>query len=133
MKKERGVSLVELVLVVAAVGFLALLVNNLPSSISSINKSRHASLARDVAGKQIEYLRRQTYTNLSLGTESFYDSGLSNLPGALATYEVEVCSPEICPNQEEVKEVRVKVYWNESGDNKSVELTTIIGEGGLGQ
>lgn len=133
MKKERGVSLVELVLVVAAVGFLALLVNNLPSSISSINKSRHASLARDIAGKQVEYLRRQTYTNLSLGTESFYDSGLSNLPGALATYEIEGCSPEVCPNQEEAKEVKVKVSWNESGDNKFVELITIIGEGGLGQ
>lgn len=133
MKKERGVSLIELVLVIAAVGFLALLVSNLPSSISSINKSRHASLARDIAGKQIEYLRRLTYANLSEGAESFFDSGLSNLPGALATYEVEACSPEICPNQEGAKEVKVKVSWNESGDNKSVELTTIIGEGGLGQ
>ena len=38
MKKEKGVSLVELVLVVAAVGFLALLVSNLPSSISSKQK-----------------------------------------------------------------------------------------------
>lgn len=130
---QNGVSLVELVLVVAAVVFLALLVNNLPSSISSINKSRHASLARDIAGKQMDYLRRQTYANLSLGVEAFYDSGLNNLPGTLATYEVEDCPLEVCFDQEEAKEVKVKVSWNESGDSKSVELVTIVGEGGLGQ
>ena len=132
MKKEKGVSLVELVLVVAAVGFLALLVSNLPSSISSINKSRHASLARDIAGKQMDYLRRQTYANLSEGTESFFDSSLNNLPGALATYEIEECPLEVCLDQESAKEVKVKVIWNESGDSKSVELVTIVGEGGIG-
>lgn len=133
MRKDSGVSLVELVLVVAAVGFLALLVNNLPSSISSINKSRHASLARDVASKQIDYLRRQTYENLSLGTVAFSDSGLGNLPESSAVYEVEDCPVEVCTDLEDAKEVKVKVSWNESGDSKFVELVTIIGEGGVGQ
>ncbi len=133
MKNEKGVSLVELVLVVAAVGFLALLVNNLPSSISSINKSRHISLARDIAGKQMDYLRRQSFDNLSIGTEGFFDSGLATLNGASAVYQIDECNPEICTEGEEIKEVKVKISWNESGDNESVELFTIIGKGGLGQ
>jgi len=124
---------VELVLVVAAVGFLALLVNNLPSSISSINKSRHISLARDVAGKQMEFLRRQSFENLSNGTETFSAPELNTLNGANALYEINDCPPEICTEGEEAREVKVRITWNESGDNKSVELMTIIGKGGLGQ
>lgn len=133
MRKDSGVSLVELVLVIAAIGFLALLVNNLPSSISSINKSRHASLARGLASKQMEYLRRQTYANLSSGASSFSEPGLNTLSGALATYEINDCPLEVCTDQEEAKEVKVKITWNESGDSKSVELLTIIGKGGIGQ
>lgn len=131
--KEKGVSLVELVLVVAAVAFLALLINNLPSALSSINRSRHASLAREVVSRQIDYLRKQSYGNLSNGSSSFTDSGLVSLPSSSASYEIEDCSPEICTNQEAVKRVRVTVGWNESGDAKTVEVTTFIGEGGLAQ
>lgn len=130
---ELGVSLIELVLVLATVAFLALLVNSLPSAISSVNRSRHASLARDIASKEVDYLRKKTYGNLSNGTGSFSDSSLSSLPSPSAVYDVEDCPLDLCPNQEKAKKVDVKVSWRESGDNKSVELTTLVGEGGIGQ
>lgn len=122
-----------MVLVIAAVGFLALLIGNLPSSLSSINKSRHISEARDIAGKEIDSLRKLTYNGLSLtgGPVDFIDPGLSNLPSATATYEVDGCPTDICTNDESVKEVKVNVNWDEQGDKKTVELTTLVAEGGL--
>lgn len=130
---QKGVSLVELVLVTAAVVVLALLIGNLPSSVASINKSRHLSIAREVASKQIESLRKQTYQNLSNGTISFTDAKLSSLSQAAASYEINDCPISLCALSEEAKQVKVRVSWNELGDNKEVELTTIISQGGIGQ
>lgn len=131
--KQSGVSLIELILVVAAVAFLVLLLANLPSAIASINKSRHASIARNIVNKQIDYLRKQTYTNLADGTSSFSDTALSSLPGAVGTYKIEDCPSAICVASEEIKQVTVTVLWNEMGDDKFIEVVTLVGEEGLGQ
>lgn len=128
---QGGISLIELLLVVVSVGFLALLIANLPSSMSAINQSRHASLAREIASKEIDYLRRQTYTNLANSSSNFTDSSLTALPNPLATYEVTDCPLSICTHNERAKQVRVKVSWVESGVNKNVQLTSIIAESGL--
>lgn len=123
----------EVVLVITVVAFLALIIASLPQSVSSINKNRHASIARDIAGKQVDYLRKQTYANLANGTTSFSDQNLTGLPQGAALYEVVDCPEEVCTSLENVKKVTVKVEWNESGDLKKVELVTLVGEGGLGQ
>lgn len=132
-KNQRGVSLVELILVIAAVAFLILLLANLPSAISSITKSQHASLARNIVNKQTDYLRKQTYANLANGTNFFSDSALSSLPHPTASYKVEDCPPAVCSNSENLKQITVTVLWTENGDNKSIEVVTLVGEGGLGQ
>lgn len=133
---DQGISLVEVVLVCAAVIFLGLLIVGLASPIASINKSRHTSLAKEIASSQIENLRKQTYEVLK-GMESeemvFSDSRLSALPSSAASYKVEDCPLEICPSEEKIKKVMVKVSWSESGETKKVELTTLVGEGGIGQ
>lgn len=130
---ENGFSLIEIILVIIAVFFLALLIANLPSSVSSINKSRHTSIARDIAAKQIDYLRKQPYENLAFGTNSFPDSSLDRLAGAAAAYEIESCPLSICADTELVKQVKVTVTWLESGESKTVELVTLVGQGGIGQ
>lgn len=132
-KFQHGFSLVEVVLVGAAVVFLGLLVANLPAAISSVTKSQHSSLAREIASKKIENLRQQTYANLFNGTDSFFDSSLSGLPGAAASFEVSDCPVDICSLGEHAKKVVVTVNWKESVENKSIELATIISEGGLAQ
>ncbi|MDO8498446.1 MAG: type II secretion system protein [bacterium] len=131
--QEKGSTLVEIILVILMVGFLALLIANLPSSLSSINKSRHTSEAKDIVSRQIENLRKQGFTNLNLtdGETAFPDTDLSNLSSGSAVYKVENCPSEVCQQSEEAKKVTVKVSWNESGDAKSVELVTIVSEGGL--
>lgn len=131
--KNKGVSLIELILVVIAVAILALLISSLPGAIASIRKSGNTSTAREIVSKQIDTLRKQPYANLSNGTNNFTDTALLNLPFSTATYEIEDCPLEICSLGEEAKTVKVKVNWIESGDTKTVELSTLLIEGGLGQ
>lgn len=130
---EKGLSLVEIVLVSAAVVFLGILIVSLVSPVASINKSRHTSVALKIASRQIENLRKQTFENLANGTNSFYDANLSTLPSSSASYEVEDCPISICTVEEKAKQVKVEVSWNESGEVKKVDLVTIVGEGGIGQ
>lgn len=138
MKKdhsEKGFSLLELVLVAAAVIFLGFLIMSLPSAMASINRSRHTSIAKDIVSRQIEKLRERTYTNLANGTNTFTDTELSILNQSSATYDITDCPASICPNSEDykLKQVKVLVLWNELGDSKKVEMTTLVAEGGIGQ
>lgn len=129
---SKGVSLIELLLVIAAVAFLALLIANLPSSIGLINKSRHSSLAKDIISREVENLRKVGYLNLSLGSSNFTDSDLSQLSGAVATYQVDSCPVDICKNSENIRIVKIKISWQEPNAIRSEEVDTLIGEGGLG-
>ncbi len=133
MKKEHGISLVELVLVIAAVGFLILLIANLPSSLASISRSQHQSLATEIANRQIETLRKQGYANLANGTTSIVDSSLSQIPFATGSYQISDCSISLCPNLEQTKVLDVTIFWNEAGQSKKVRLTTLTSNGGIGQ
>ncbi|MCL4367048.1 hypothetical protein M1563_02675 [Patescibacteria group bacterium] len=130
---EQGVSVIELVLVTVIIAALALLVANLPSSVSSINRSRHSSIAKDIATRELEYLRKLSYDSLSNGTNNFTDPDLTSLPKSTASYTVNDCQEPACINGEKAKIVTVSVAWNESGDDKTVDLSTIVSQGGLAQ
>ena len=64
MNKEKGISLIEVLLVVVAVVILAILISSLPQSIVTIRKSNNISLAKEIASRELDLLRRQSYTNL---------------------------------------------------------------------
>ncbi|MCL5783886.1 MAG: hypothetical protein M1142_00825 [Patescibacteria group bacterium] len=130
---QAGVSLIEIVVIIVAVSFLSMIVSSMPLSISSIASSKHASIAKDVAERQLDYLRRQTYPLLANGTTVFSDASLGALSGASAFYDVQGCPAEICQNGEKAKQVSVTINWNEAGNNKTVNLTTLVGQGGVGQ
>lgn len=133
IKDEQGISLIELILVVVVIGVLALLIMSLPSSIQSIRNSGNISLAREIASKQLDSLRKDSYLDLSNGVNNFNDVSLSKLPSPTAEYDIKDCPLEICSLGETAKEVKINISWIESGVTKNLELETIITEGGLGQ
>jgi prepilin-type N-terminal cleavage/methylation domain-containing protein len=133
MKSEKGVSLIELILVIVAVAVLAVLIAALPQSISSIRYSNNESLARQIASKELDFLQKQPYGNLSNGVNDFSDSSLSKLPSGAGNFEIDDCPAEICTNGEDIKKIKVSVNWMESGKTKNVDLFTMVSEGGLGQ
>lgn len=131
--REKGISLVEIILVAAAVIALTLLLGTLPSAMSSVNRSRHSSVAREIVAREIEYLKKQPYVNLLEGVNSFTDPNLSSLTDGNAGYEIKPCSDSICTYGEDMKEVKVSVSWSEAGKINKVEFVTLIYAGGFGQ
>jgi len=129
--KNRGMSLIEVLLVVAAVGFLILLLGNLPNSIKLVGYSGHQSLAREIAIKAIEDTRALPYANLANGSFTLADPRISSLPSGFATKLIEDCSLTICTQGEIAKQVAITISWKEGPDLKNVNIETIIAEGGL--
>lgn len=133
MLNQRGISLAETLLVIFAIGFIVLLLANLPNSMNLINKSRHLSLAREIASKQIEDKRSINYANLANDNSAISDSRISLIPSGSGTVVVEDCPNTICTNGEHIKQITVTVSWKESGKQQTINLKTFIGEGGLDQ
>lgn len=129
----KGFSLVEIILVVATVGFIVILMANLPNALGLIAKARHISLAKETAAKQIEDKRAVTYTNLVNGTTPITDTRISLLPQGSGIVDVADCSPQICTNSEEVKHIKVTVLWMDNQKEQTIILETFIGKGGLNQ
>lgn len=133
MTDQRGVSLIESLLVVVVIGSIVFLIASLPNSLMLIGISRHISLAREIAVKQIEDKRTIDYSNLANDNSSIADSRLGLLPGGSGTVVVEDCDPTLCTNSEHIKQVKVEVFWKDNDKTQTVSLKTMIGEGGINQ
>lgn len=137
MKKESGVSLIESLLVVVVIGSIVFLIANIPNALMLIGKSRHLSLAREIAVKQIEDKRAMNYANLVIDNSLINDTRLSLLPGGSGTVEVSDCDPSVCTNEELneelIKQVKATVSWMDNGKSQNLTIETMIGEGGINQ
>lgn len=134
---RQAFTMIELVLIVVIVGFLVMLLLNLPSSINLIGDSSKTSIAKDIASTKLENLRSLGFSNLSLASdEPFSDARLASLYLGAAIYSVEDCQNPVCSTTElnnsiEIKQVTVKVTWKEKDATKEVKLSTLVAEGGL--
>lgn len=133
INSARGISLIETLLAVAVVGTAVFLIANLPNAMGLVNKSRHLSLAREIAAKEIEDKRNISYINLVPDTTAIIDSRISLLPSGNGQVIVTDCDPLICTNDEYIKQVTVTVQWKEGSKDQQVSLKTFIGEGGINQ
>lgn len=130
---QKGASLIELLLVIIVIGSSVFLISNLPNVLGLVTKSKHLSLAREIASKQIEDKRSLSYANLVNDTVSFSDSRLTTLPSSSGTVTVADCSPTICTNAEQIKKITVTINWKDNSKTQTVTLDTFIGEGGINQ
>lgn len=128
---SKGFTLLEIVIVVMVIGAIIMVILGLPSSINSVTRSKHASIALEIAAKKIEDLRVSGYANLAGETTSITDPRLAQLTSGTGSVEITDCPAEVCTNSEPVRKVNVKVSWSEAGGPKEVKLETFISEGGL--
>ncbi len=133
MKKESGFSLIEALLVIVIIGSLVFLLASIPNSLMLITKSGHASLAREIAVKQIEDQRTINYLNLVNDSLPISDPRLATLSQGTGTVTVEDCNPAICTNGEHIKQITVSVNWLDNSKMQNLTLKTMIGEGGINQ
>lgn len=130
---ERGVSLIESLLVVVVIGSVVFLLASIPNAIMLIGKSRHMSLAREIAVKQMEDKRNLSFDNLVNDNSPINDPRLSLLPEGEGSVEVLDCDPAVCANEENVKQVLITINWKDNNKSQVVTLKTMIGEGGINQ
>jgi len=129
---QKGFSLVEILLVIMMVGFIALMITNLPQSLKLTGNSAHESLAKEIASQEIEKLRTKTYDNIGgNGTTNITDPRLARLIGSTGTVTIADCPTGICPNGEHIKHVTVLVSWKDETKTNSVKYDTLVAEGGL--
>lgn len=128
---QRGVSLIEVLMVILIIGFIVMVVAIVPQSIRLTGVSSQQSLANQIAAKRIEDLRLLTYSSLANGTTSITDSRISSLPEGSGSAIISDCPVGVCNNSESIKQVKVIVNWKENGQDKNVTVTTLIGDGGL--
>ncbi|MDO8573522.1 MAG: hypothetical protein Q7R77_02100 [Candidatus Daviesbacteria bacterium] len=133
LHSQKGVSLIESLLVVVVLGSVVFLIASIPNSLMLVGKSRHVSLAREIAVKQIEDKRNISYGNLVNDNSPINDSRLSLLPDGSGTVAVLDCDPVICTNGESIKQIKITVNWKENSKVQTVNLQTMIGEGGISQ
>lgn len=133
VNSEKGVSLIESLLVVVVVASIVFLISSLPNALTLVSKSRHLSLAREIAAKQIEDKRMISYDNLVSDESPISDSRLNLLPQGSGVVIVEDCNLSICELGEAVKQVTAEVIWQDNNKPQSVILKTMISEGGLNQ
>ncbi len=128
---QNGASLIELLLVTMAVGFMVVLIASIPNSIVLIGKSQHLSLAKEIAVKQLAAKRTQTYSNLSNGSTPIQDSRLNLLPSGTGSVTIEDCSPAVCTGSEQVKQITVAINWRDNGKDQNYQVKSMIANGGL--
>lgn len=132
-KFQKGSSLVEILLVIVTVTTMVFLIANIPNAINLMNKSKHLSIAREIATKQIEDKRNINYANLVNDASPINDPRLISLPKGAGTITVEDCGLTICTNEEHIKQVTATITWQDNNKTQTTTLKTMIGEGGLNQ
>lgn len=126
MKNQKGVSLVESLLVVVVMAAIVFLMANLPNAMNLVSKAKHLSMAREIVAKQIEDKRSISYANLVNDSSAISDSRISLLPSGNGTIAV-------ADYEESIKQITVTVSWKDNNKNQIVVLKTLIGKGGLNQ
>lgn len=128
---QFGISVTEIVIVIALAGAIVIVLANLPATLGLIGQSNHQAIANQIIEKKIENLRSLGYDNLGNGSSTINDNRLLNLPDSTSEVLVEDCPETICTNGELVKKISIKIGWTESKGDKEVQVVTFISEGGL--
>ena len=132
-KHQSGFSLIESLLIIVILGIIVGLLAILPNAINLINKSKHISLAKEIAAKQLEDKRTIKYVNMDSGNKPINDSRLSLLPKGAGVITIENCDSQVCTNEEHTKQVTIQISWQDNSKAQTVILKTLISEGGLNQ
>ncbi len=133
MDNEEGFSLIELLVVIVIISTIVFLLANLPNAFLLMAKSKHLSLAREIASKQIEDKRAMQFGNLVNDTTQISDVRLRELPNGSGTTTVADCDLTICTNEENIKKITVSILWKDNQKTQSVILDTLLSEGGINQ
>lgn len=126
---ERGFTIVELLVTVVVTGLIIVAVSTL---FITIERTQHSTQLLETATRageqQIESLRNNNYN--SLATDSTIDFA-GSLPATLPSPRTAVV--HVTEPMTDVKRVDVTITYRDGTKSKSVKLSSLIGQLGIGQ
>lgn len=129
---QKGFSLIDSILAVVIVSSIVFLLANIPNAILLISKSKHLSIAKEIATKAIEDKRSMDYSNIiNSNNTPVSDERVGLLPSGSAFITITDCGITLCPNSEVVKTLSVVINWNEAGKQNKYKIDTLISEEGF--
>jgi len=131
-KLKKGTTLVELLMALAviSIGLLALY-SAIIFGMTIHLKIKHRNLAYNMGGKEMEIIRNTAFTSLSLQNEGPFIGSfpeMSQLPHGEGLLTI---SPY--QGNGDIKQIEIKVRWQEFGEQKDIKLSTLVYKEGLNQ
>lgn len=128
-KGEYGFTIVELLVTIVVSGFVIVAIASL--FIANENGQRSAQLleaATRAGDQEIEALRNNNYNSLTAGTNINFTSSLPSVLPAPKTGTVAVSEPNTG-----VKRVDITITYKDGSAIKTVKLSSLIGQIGIGR
>lgn len=129
--KDKGFSLIEVLVALFITGAIVLVIANIPNVLSLVKGSQSESKVREVAAKKIEDIRLSGYDNLANGSTALTDSKLNSLTSVTGVVLTEDCPVELCTSGELAKKITITITWTENTEPKRFSVTTLVAKGGL--
>lgn len=130
-QREKGFSLIELVISIFIVGLVVVVIGNIPGAIGLIGSSQSESKVREVVAKRVEDIRLFGYDSLANGTTTINDPRLKELHNVSASTVVSDCPAVTCGSTAEIKQVQITVSWTENNEPKTYQIVTLVAKDGL--
>ena len=129
---KKGTTLIELLIAIAVIviGLLALY-SAIVTGMTLNLKAKHRAIAYNVGAQEMEILRNTAFSSLTDRADGPYIgtvSGLTQLPTGMGQLTIQNYS-----GNPDIKQINIKVLWQESGQPKNITLTTLIYKEGLNQ
>ncbi|GAC1413685.1 MAG: hypothetical protein NVSMB66_6090 [Candidatus Doudnabacteria bacterium] len=125
--QQKGFTLIEVVVSLFILGTVVIVYAAANNTLILNRIAKHQQLAYRIAANELESIRAQPYANIP-PSGSFNDPLLSNLPAGSGNITVSVYDSK-------TKQIKATVNWAEynTAVTKTVSVTTLITQGGLGQ
>lgn len=127
MKNRSGFTVVEVLVAAAIFSVVILLIYGTYVLTLKLTKDgREISVAANLSEKMIDDVRAMQFDSIALNA-SPNPVATDKLPGGQTKTYV-----SLFENNDKLKQVRIIVYWDARLESNAIELTTVIGQGGLG-
>jgi len=129
MRKQAGFTIVELLVTIVVTGFI---ISGVASLVMAINGTQRSTLLLETATRageqQVESLRNNMYNTLEPGVNIDFTADLPSTLHEPRSGTVTVSEPA-----NGLRRVDVTVTYQDGSNQKSVRLSSLIGQIGIGQ
>jgi prepilin-type N-terminal cleavage/methylation domain-containing protein len=128
--RQRGFTLIEVVVTAAFVGIVVLAIDQMFVALRQVNREADQyTIATEVAQQLVEQYRNLPYTAISTGTTDVTSSALSSYPSLKSPRSATITVTQVDPNG--LKQLDVAVSYTDRTGTKNVQFETVVSNKGI--